>query len=237
MRLLHELLLTRRICWLGAVALVALTTVSACGDDSFIATNEIVDPDASASGGEGGSAGGAGASASAGVSSGGAGGGCTPGDVLEVGSCEKCGLSQRLCDENGQYGAPVCQGQGECEAGAEETAACGNCGSNTRTCQSDCTWGALGACTGEGVCKPGAIDTNCMSGPSTDRKLDPCLVKECSDSCQWSTCKLKAGAVCAWEAGHNFQCCGTDMWQYCSGGGDNVCHWHPCASCNGCSAC
>ncbi len=214
--------------------LLSLRSAVACGDDSFIATNEVVDPDASSSGGEGGSAGEAGASAGAGTASGGAGGDCTPGDVLEVGSCEKCGISQRLCDESGQYGAPVCQSQGECEAGAQVSAACGNCGTQERTCQSDCTWGALGACSGEGVCAPGAIDTNCISGPSTDQKLDPCLVKECSSSCQWSACKLKAGAVCAWEAGHNYKCCGTDMWQFCSSAS---CDWHPCASCNGCSAC
>jgi hypothetical protein len=223
----------KRACRLGAMALLATAAVSACGDDSYIATNEIVDPDAASASGA------AGAGGSAGQASGGSAGsaGCTPGDTLEVGSCEKCGISRRVCDASGEYGPPVCEEQGECEAGAEETAACGNCGSSKRTCGSSCTWGALGACSGEGACKPGAVDPNCMSGPAGKQQLDPCLQKECNNNCQWSTCKLRPGAVCAWEAGYNFKCCGTDMWQYCSGSGTNVCSWHPCASCNGCSAC
>jgi hypothetical protein len=236
MRDMLWMLLMRRLRSLASVAFVATAAAMGCGDDSFIATNEIPDPDLDATTGNSGSAGTGGqggASGGGGESAGGSGGveGCTPGDPpLEVGTCENCGVSRRHCDASGQLGPPVCEAQGECEAGAEETAACGNCGSNKRTCGSSCTWGAFGACSGEGVCAPGAIDTNCSSGG----KLDPCQVRQCTNSCQWGACKLKAGAVCAWEAGTNFKCCGTDMWQFCSSAS---CDWHPCAPCNGCSAC
>jgi hypothetical protein len=51
----------------------------------------------------------------------------------------------------------------------------------------------------------------------------------CSSSCQWSACKLAAGAACEWKSGTNFQCCGSKKWQFCS----SSCQWFPCANCGG----
>jgi hypothetical protein len=221
-----RMLLTRRSLGLAGMTLLAAAAVAGCGDDSFIATNEIIDPDAGIAGGAGasGTGGQSGGSGSAGMPSGGSagrGGACTPGDTLELGSCERCGVSRRLCDASGQFGPPVCEQQGECEAGAEESAGCGNCGSNKRTCQNNCTWGAFGSCSGEGVCNPGATQAG---------GCDSCSHKECTDKCQWSACKLKPGNACNYNAGTNYQCCGAGKWQFCS----SSCQWHPCATCTGC---
>lgn len=210
---------------LGAVAGI----VAACGDDGFIATNEIID-DASTSGGASGDGGSSGQSGSSGsTSTGGAAGGgsCTPGETLDLGTCEKCGTSRKTCDESGVWGEAVCDEQGECEAGAEESEACGNCGTRTRTCSSACTWEAFGACGGEGTCAPGAVAQDCMAAGA----VDPCRERVCGNDCTWGACGKKAGAVCTWDNGTNFQCCGAGKWQFCSSAS---CDWHPCANCSSC---
>jgi hypothetical protein len=218
-------------------SLAALTLVSffglaaACSDDGFIATNEIIDEDAASAGNAGSGTGGNSGSTSTGGAGGAAGGGsCTPGEAIDLGTCELCGVSRKICDDSGTFGAPVCEEQGECEAGAEESQPCDNCGTQTRTCDSTCTWGAFGACGGTGDCAPGTVAKDCIS----EAKVDPCRERVCGSDCKWGACGKSPGAVCTWDAGKNFQCCGSDSWQYCNSA---TCSWHPCASCNGCSAC
>jgi hypothetical protein len=198
---------------------------AACGDDGFIATNEIIDEDAAAAGNAGSGTGGDGGSTSAGGAAGG--GSCTPGEVIDLGTCELCGVSRKICDENGTFGAPVCEEQGECEAGAEQSQDCGNCGTQTRTCDSTCTWGAFGACGGGGDCAPGAVANDCTH----EGVLDPCQSRTCKTDCTWGACGTKAGAVCPWNNGKKWQCCGGGSWQYCN---KDTCNWHPCAACSGC---
>lgn len=95
-------------------------------------------------------------------------GACTPGDTQE------CTGGEQQCAANCQWGG--CQ-QFECEPGDSEPVACGNCGVQTRTCLDNHTWGALGACEGQGECSAG--DFAACGGNS---------YHECSDTCTWGAC-------------------------------------------------
>ncbi len=89
--------------------------------------------------------------------------------------------------------------------GAAQTA-CGNCGTQTRTCVNG-TWSAFGACTGEGVCSPGATQSCSITGGT----------ETCSAACAWSACTCPSAATacgtsCVTEASdvHNCGACGSD---------------------------
>jgi hypothetical protein len=153
------------------------------------------------------------------------GGACKAG-AKETEACSgSCGSKSRTCSDQCTWGSwSPCSG-GTCVPGESESQSqgCGNCGTQkrTRTCTDGCTWGSWGAwgsCTGQGTCSPGA------KLPCND-----CKEQVCSSSCQWSACKLAAGAACEWKSGTNFQCCGSKKWQFCS----SSCQWFPCANCGG----
>lgn len=235
---LPSLLGVRLLMKTGSFVLFALGTIAvpaalfaACGGDTFIATNENLDDAGSggSSAGQAGTGGSSGGGASGAPSTGGSAGGgpCTPGETIDLGSCERCGVSRRVCDENGQFGDPVCEEQGECEAGASETQDCGNCGSQQRTCSASCSWGDWSTCSQPAnACAPGAVSgTGC----------DGCSQKTCGSNCQWSACQLKPGSQCEYEGGSNWQCCGAagaNRCQYCS----SSCQWYPCQA-GACSWC
>jgi hypothetical protein len=201
--------------------LAALPAVAplACGDEDYIATNEIPPEDSSvgasagstAAGGRPGSGGAPGAGGTP-QSDGAAGSpSCTPGEVVNLGDCEICGVSRRKCDESGKLGDPVCEEQGECQAGAEESAPCGKCGTMKRTCTAGCTWSDFGACSGEGECAPGQTDTqacgNCKQGTQT---------RTCTASCSWgSLTTCIGGGTCAPGATRQGNCeaCGHQVCQ------------------------
>lgn len=185
------------------LALVASSTAyfTACGGETYIATNNENVEDSGSSGGEAGEGSGgvsSGGSASggesgeggvAGAAQGGAAGSgteCTPEEKKTLGTCEKCGTSTQTCDANGAFGPPTCEGAGVCAPG--ETAGC----------------------------------------------ADPCAAKTCGSDCKWGGCSLKAGATCLYENGTNFQCCGTDHWQFCNA---DTCNWYSCAACSAGSSC
>lgn len=72
--------------------------------------------------------------------------------------------------------APV---QQDCAPGTEESEACGNCGIRTRRCADDGSWGAFGACEGEGACAPG------------ESRSQPCGLcgsrsEVCTELCEWA---------------------------------------------------
>lgn len=145
---------------------------------------------------------------------------CEPGKSEQVGICGNCGENVRTCGAEGKWGAPSCTGQGVCKPGVVEKEPCGNCGDKTRTCTSACVWPAFTACKGEGACKPG--DTR------NDPSCDGCEHVTCGAACSWgSTCKLDAGAECAYEKGSHFRCCGNDKWQFCS----SSCVFYACEAC------
>lgn len=64
----------------------------------------------------------------------------------------------------------------ECSSGDVETRACGFCGTETRTCDSGCTWGAW-VCQDSGVC-------------TTDAEEDCglCGTRICDQTCAWGAC-------------------------------------------------
>lgn len=169
-------------------ALVGLlsATVFGCSDDTYVATNELLDDAGSAgvtgsggasgsagAGAAGGFAGGAGTAGSAGSGAGGTGGTtgtCTPGQKQDVGSCAKCGTKRQTCDAGGNWGPEQCEDQGACNPGDEDTAACS----------------------------------------------DTCEAKTCKSDCSWGACGLKSGAKCKYNSGSEWQCCGTNKWQFCN---------------------
>lgn len=115
---------------------------------------------------------------------------------------------------------------GTCTPGETKTlGTCEKCGTSTQTCDSAGTWGPP-TCVGAGPCSPGETSASGCS--------DPCSAKTCGSDCQWSGCGLKAGAACMYEGGTNFQCCGTNKWQFCNA---DTCNWFSCADCAAGSSC
>lgn len=68
---------------------------------------------------------------------------------------------------------------------------CGKCGTRKRDCVAPDTWGEWGACTGEGVCAPGTVESVATACPGALEKRS----KTCSPSCAWEpdVCALPKG--------------------------------------------
>jgi len=97
---------------------------------------------------------------------------CTPAGETEAQECGFCGTRTRTCDTDLQWGLwSLCADEGECDAGALASRACGNCdlGTQTRTCDTTCAWRAWDECSrgGEsGVCLGCEVDVGDVSdGP------------------------------------------------------------------------
>lgn len=186
------------------VSAVVVGGVVACSDDTYIATNESL--------GTGGAAGGGGFAGSSAGS-----GGSAAGAAGAAGGDGAAGASTGGSDA-GDSGT-------ECTAGAkQDLGTCQKCGTSRRTCKADGTWGDP-ACEDQKECNPG--DTS-ATGCS-----DPCAEKTCGATCSFGACGKKTGATCLYESGTNWQCCGSQKWQYCS----SSCDWFSCASCPSNSSC
>jgi hypothetical protein len=114
---------------------------------------------------------------------------CSPG-AKESEACGTSGMRARSCSGTCSWGS-----FGECVGdaptcgfiGKTESEACGNCGTRTRTCAAS-GWGTWGACTGEGVCAPGATESlACTTGGTKSRT--------CSTTCTWGTYGTCTGAT------------------------------------------
>lgn len=117
-------------------------------------------------------------------------------------------------------------GSSECTPGEEQVlGTCEKCGSSTQTCDANGSWGAP-ECLAQGACTAGETTASGCS--------DPCSEKKCGNDCKWGTCGLKAGATCLYENGSNYQCCGTDKWQFCNSA---TCNWFGCQACAAGSSC
>jgi hypothetical protein len=115
-------------------------------------------------------------------------------------------------------------GGAACTPGEKKTlGTCEKCGTSTQTCDANGVFGPP-TCEGAGVCAPG----------ETAGCSDPCAAKTCGSDCKWGGCGLKAGATCLSEGGTNFQCCGSDHWQFCNA---STCNWYSCAPCTAGSSC
>lgn len=163
---------------------------------------------------------------------------CMPGDTRMGSGCGgRCGTEQFMCTAACTWGPAECLGEGACMAGevGMETEACGACGegtrTRTRTCGSDCTWGAFGAwgpCMTAAQCAPGETSSetdmcgNCNLGRRTrTRSCDPA-------TCMWgafgpySACS--GGGACSPGATRgcaNGDSCGHEV---CS----SSCNWGSC---------
>ena len=139
-----------------------------------------------------------------------------------------CGTRERECTNTCSWGPWTECGGAQCVPGEteEQKQSCGNCGEQTRTrsCGANCSWNSWSnwsSCGSQGSCAPGETES-CGS--------DDCQVRTCNNNCQWGSCSLKPGAECTWDGGSNFQCCGSNQWQFCS----SSCQWFPCDECSNC---
>ena len=96
----------------------------------------------------------------------------------------------------------------DCNPGQTEDDPCGNCGTKSRTCGSDCLWGAWSDCQNEGVCQSGDTQ-NCGN----------CGTQTCQSDCSWGPCENEG--VC--QSGDTQNCgnCGTQTCQ-------SDCSWGLC---------
>ena len=109
-----------------------------------------------------------------------------------------------------------------CTPGQQETEACGNCGTRTRTCTSGCQWGSWGSCGGQGVCAPGASSSEGCGNCGTQERT-------CNNSCQWNDWGACLGqGICAVDQSEDQGCglCGTQT-RVCSAS----CQWDSWGSC------
>ena len=118
----------------------------------------------------------------------------------------------------------------DCTPDTDETVACGNCGTQTRTCNAG-TWGEFSACTDEGVCTPGASDEGTVCGNCG------VLQSVCTAECTWPDDAVCTNEGCLPESTETEACEGgeNDRVRTCSAS----CEWgefSECAASLGCEA-
>jgi hypothetical protein len=119
---------------------------------------------------------------------------CTPGETQ---SCGNCGTM--TCQSNSQWS--TCQGQGVCTPGDTISQTCNGTGTQTKTCNTSCTWGSWSNCSGNCVCSSGDCCDGCnyrstsyqcdlwneyqCEGPNPGQNVETRQVKQyCSGSSQ-----------------------------------------------------
>jgi len=163
---------------------------------------------------------------------------CTDDSTTVTDSCNNTCQSDCSCTNcSPDCGPPgttthCCKGVCGAECSDGETQSCGNCG--TKTCQSDCTWGACVAdaskCTGNcDTCSStdGGSTYNCAASASLcTGNCDVCSGSGTSYNCSASAslctgnCDICSGSGTSYNcAGSNSLCSNTDASCYCSGSG------------------
>lgn len=140
---------------------------------------------------------------------------CAP-SATETRACGNCGNETRTCASDGSWGTwSGCQGEGECQPGADESAGCdagnGADGTRERTCEASCTWGTWSACVAE-PCTEGETRP-CFSGAIANRN-----VGACRDGVQ--TCTGGVFGACTQEVLPQPEICGNDTDDDCDGSSD-----------------
>lgn len=106
---------------------------------------------------------------------------CQPG-ATQMEECGFCGSRARNCLETAEWGPwGTCEGEGLCQAGAEESSKCGTlCGEQVRGCTDECTWSDWSQCTSP-------PDAMCEPGQTEEKSCLNCglQVKVCDDECHW----------------------------------------------------
>ena len=181
------------------------------------------------SGTGGGVAGSGGASGSGGGFAGNAGasGDCTDGEEQQYGTCGKCGQAIQKC-VSGSWGPVECMGEGECQAGASETQACGTGGTQTRACTAACEWDAWGTCTYAGPCNPGAQESEACGNCGTHTRT-------CDATGQWGawgTCQNEGVCMAGQTETQTCGNCGTKT-RSCNAS----CQWDAFSACTGEGVC
>jgi hypothetical protein len=141
---------------------------------------------------------------------------CSGGEVCNNGICGPC-TSNSQCPNGLMCNSGLCSAcTGACAPGQMSSQACGNCGTQTRTCGTNCQWGAYGACMSTGTCAPGAMQACNTYGSQT-----------CTGACTWSSCSCPMTPTCAPNA---VQACGACGTQTCTACGQ----WETCVGQTGC---
>lgn len=131
---------------------------------------------------------------------------------MQTNPCGSCGR-RNCCDDFNVLGSRFCVlwklygADGRCTPGIDQ--ACGNCG--TQTCTSSFSWDA---CSGQGVCSPGATTQTACGNCGT-------RVDTCSDSCQWVTGTCGNQGVCT--PGDTLSCCPCRPGESCNTSGEQFC--------------
>ncbi len=122
----------------------------------------------------------------------------------------------------------TCEVSCACTKGKKETQACGNCGSRSRTCGSNCQWGAWSACGGQGVCKAGTKDSDACGNCGTKSRT-------CTSKCAWGAWSSCAGQGACTAGKKETQKCGKcgSQTRTCS----NTCGWGKWSACSGEGVC
>ena len=148
---------------------------------------------------------------------------CKPLETEEV-PCGNCGVQNRVCSKDGQWGdLGPCLGEGPCAPNEPEEETCDNCGKRTRICTAECVWSEWTVCGDVGECKPGAEE---LAGCED---LCGSRTRVCDEKCAWGEygeCDEEAG--CAPGAPQEKDCgmCGMET-AIC----DDACQWGDFSEC------
>ncbi len=129
---------------------------------------------------------------------------------------------------------PEPEPEGGCSSSEKPAAsqACGNCGTQTRTVSCDTqtgSWitGSWSSCTGQGVCSPGASQSQECTGNMTGKQY-----RTCSSSCSWSAWDTSSCREDVCLTNPDLIAKDTNRWKYCCDDKDvsNAQCYKPCSS-------
>ncbi len=161
----------------------------------------------------------------------------TRSDVADAGATDTGGIDGAESDAR-----PGCKGN--------ESQACGNCGSQSRTCDKG-NWSAWGACVGQGACAPNGTQSCGMNGTQTciaQCQWGDCVGQTClgpiaqgCDNCGTQSRACNNGVWSAWGSCANQGVCVPNATQACGTGGTQTCdpascQWGACVTCSGSSS-
>ncbi|HJL34745.1 MAG TPA: hypothetical protein RMG95_03495 [Polyangiaceae bacterium LLY-WYZ-15_(1-7)] len=111
-------------------------------------------------------------------------------------ACEgECGAGLERCTD-GTWEACDAPSGAECECmpGASRRVPCERCGTRAQSCGPDGVWADAGGCEDQGVCAPGALE----SDESVECAGSGALTRECAETCEWGEPVCDAGPTRLW---------------------------------------
>jgi hypothetical protein len=90
---------------------------------------------------------------------------------------------------------------GACEPDEEDARSCGTCQAEIRVCQSDCSWGDYGSCSGAGQCEPQQRDQESCGDCGVRSRI-------CGNDCIWGDWSACAGEGSCEPDATSYEDCG-----------------------------